>query len=86
MGVGLEGVLLTSHLYPFTQSMVPYSGDEDFCLSWSDRGVPLAIAGDSGYRWVRSPAEGVDEHGALRSRWSLRDRVAPLDRGFVPVG
>jgi hypothetical protein len=51
MDVGLQSVLLTSHLYSCTQSMVPYSGDEEFCLSWSDRGVPLAIAGDSGYRW-----------------------------------
>jgi hypothetical protein len=32
MGVGLEGLLLTRHLYPFAQSMVPYSGDEEFCL------------------------------------------------------
>jgi hypothetical protein len=29
MDVGLEGVLLTTFLYPFTRSMVPYSGDEE---------------------------------------------------------
>ena len=36
--MGLEGILLTKHLYSFTQSMVPHSGDEEFCLSRSDRG------------------------------------------------
>jgi hypothetical protein len=36
MDVGLEGVLLTSHFYPFTQSMVPYSGDHEFGTAWSD--------------------------------------------------
>jgi hypothetical protein len=33
MDVGLEGVLLTIHIYPFTQSMVPYPGDEEFFLA-----------------------------------------------------
>lgn len=42
MGVGLEVVLLTSHLYPCTQSMVPYSGDEEFCLAWDDPGLGIA--------------------------------------------
>jgi hypothetical protein len=39
MGVGPDGVLLTSHLYSCTQSMVPYSGDEELVLSWSDPGA-----------------------------------------------
>jgi len=38
MGVGLKGVLLTSHIYPCTQSMVPYSGDKEFRLAWDDPG------------------------------------------------
>jgi dTDP-4-dehydrorhamnose 3,5-epimerase-like enzyme len=42
MGVGLEGVPLTSHPYPCTQSMVPYSGDEEFCLAWDDPGLGIA--------------------------------------------
>ena len=42
MGVGLKGVLLTSHIYPYTQSMVPYSGDEEFCLAWDDPGLGIA--------------------------------------------
>jgi hypothetical protein len=33
MDVGPEGVLLTTFLYPSTRSMVPYSGDEEFCPS-----------------------------------------------------
>jgi hypothetical protein len=37
MGVGLEGVLLTSHLYPCTQSMVPYSGDNELGATWPIR-------------------------------------------------
>jgi hypothetical protein len=31
MDVGLEGVLLTTYIYPFTRSMVPYSGDGESC-------------------------------------------------------
>jgi hypothetical protein len=36
MGVGPEGVLLTSHLYPCTQSMVPYPGDNELGATWPD--------------------------------------------------
>jgi hypothetical protein len=36
MGVAPDGVLLTTLLYPFARSMVPYSGDKELCLSWSD--------------------------------------------------
>jgi hypothetical protein len=74
MDVGLEGVLLTSHIYSCTQSMVPYSGDNELGATWSD---PRMRAGTWG---------GVGEHGALRDRWSLRVRVALLDMGFVPEG
>jgi hypothetical protein len=42
MGVGLKVVLLTSHLYPRTQSMVPYSGDKEFCLARDDPGLGIA--------------------------------------------
>jgi len=38
MGVGLKGLLLTSHIYPYTQSMVPYSGDKEFCPAWGRPG------------------------------------------------
>jgi hypothetical protein len=38
MGVGLDGTLLTTYLYPFTRSMVPYSGDGESCLPRQNRG------------------------------------------------
>jgi hypothetical protein len=41
MGVGLEGILLTSHIYACTQSMVPYSGDNEFGTAWSDPRLDL---------------------------------------------
>jgi dTDP-4-dehydrorhamnose 3,5-epimerase-like enzyme len=40
--VGLKGALLTSHIYPCTQSMVPYSGDEEFRWAWDDPGLGIA--------------------------------------------
>jgi dTDP-4-dehydrorhamnose 3,5-epimerase-like enzyme len=41
MGVGLKGVPLTSHIYPYTQSMVPYSGDKEFCRRGDDPGLGI---------------------------------------------
>jgi hypothetical protein len=34
--VGLESILLTSHIYSCTQSMVPCLGDDEFGTAWSD--------------------------------------------------
>jgi hypothetical protein len=39
--VGLEGILLTSHIYSCTQSMVPYSGNDEFGTAWSDPRLDL---------------------------------------------
>ena len=36
MDVGPDGVLLTTFLYPFTESMVPYPGDNELGATWSD--------------------------------------------------
>ena len=43
MDVGLEGVLLTRHLYSLPSRMVPYSGDEEFCLFWCDGAHSTAV-------------------------------------------
>lgn len=67
IGVGLEGILLTSHIYSCTQSMVPYLGDDEFGTAWSDpRLGALSPEARPGGRPVRAapPSLGaVDQPG-----------------------